>query len=65
MFAVPPEQQLQSALDMNYWLSSGKLRAQIDRVLPLSQAAEAHRLQESNTIAKSGLLRGKIVVHIE
>jgi NADPH2:quinone reductase len=50
---------------MNYWLSSGKLRAQIDRVLPLSQAAEAHRLQESNTIAKSGLLRGKIVVHIE
>jgi hypothetical protein len=30
--------------------------------MPLSQAAEAHRLQEENTIGRSGLLAGKIVL---
>ena len=33
-------------------MSAGKLKAQIDRVLPLSQAAEAHRLQDESTIKK-------------
>jgi NADPH:quinone reductase len=65
MFAMPAEQQRQSVLDMNHWLGTGKLHAQIDRVVPLDQAAEAHRIQESSTIAKSGLLRGKIVLDID
>ncbi|MFN9715911.1 MAG: NADPH:quinone reductase [Planctomycetota bacterium] len=65
MFAMSPELQRQSALDMNHWLGTGKLHAQIDRVVPLDQAADAHRMQESSTIAKSGLLRGKIVVDID
>jgi NADPH2:quinone reductase len=65
MFAVAPELQQQAALDMNRWLECGKLKAQIDRVVPLSQAAEAHRLQEANTIGKSGVLQGKIVVEID
>jgi NADPH2:quinone reductase len=65
MFAMPAEKQRQSALDMNHWLGTGKLRAQIDRVVPLDQAAQAHRIQESSTIAKSGLLSGKIVLDID
>lgn len=64
MFAVAPEIQRLAALDMNRWLATGKLRAQIDRVMPLSQAPQAHALQESNTISKSGALQGKIVVDI-
>jgi NADPH2:quinone reductase len=31
-------------------------------VLPLDEAAPAHRLQEENTIGKAGTLAGKIVV---
>jgi NADPH2:quinone reductase len=53
-----------AAQEINHWLSTGKLKAQIDRVLPLDQAAEAHRLQESNTLSKSGVLQGKIVLRV-
>lgn len=62
MFMVAPEIQRQAADDINRWLADGKLRPRIDRVLPLSQAAEAHRLQEESTIACSGTLKGKIVL---
>jgi NADPH2:quinone reductase len=51
-----------AAEDINRWMSAGKLKAQIDRVMPLSQAAEAHRLQEESTIKKTGALAGKIVL---
>ncbi|HLX71680.1 MAG TPA: NADPH:quinone reductase [Verrucomicrobiae bacterium] len=51
-----------AANDINEWMSTGKLKAQIDRVLPLSQAAEAHRLQDESTIKKTGALAGKIVL---
>lgn len=51
-----------AAEDINRWMSAGKLKAQIDRVLPLSQTAEAHRLQEESTMKKSGALAGKIVL---
>jgi NADPH2:quinone reductase len=43
-------------------MSVGKLKAQIDRVLPLSQAAEAHRLQDESTLKKTGALKGKIIL---
>ena len=36
----------------------------IDRVLPLSAAAAAHRLQEENTLHKAGTLAGKIVLRV-
>jgi NADPH2:quinone reductase len=51
-----------AALDINQWMSTEKLKAQIDRVLPLSQAAEAHRLQDESTIKKTGALTGKIIL---
>jgi NADPH:quinone reductase-like Zn-dependent oxidoreductase len=56
-------EELQAAAqDINTWMSTGKLKAQIDRVMPLSQTAEAHRLQEESTIKKTGALAGKIVL---
>jgi NADPH2:quinone reductase len=57
-----PEGLKCAAADINEWMSAGKLKAQIDRVMPLAQAAEAHRLQEESTIKKTGALAGKIVL---
>ncbi|HVX11765.1 MAG TPA: NADPH:quinone reductase [Pirellulales bacterium] len=46
-----------SAAEINGWFSAGRLRVRIDRVVPLSAAAEAHRLVEEKTP-----LSGKIVL---
>jgi NADPH2:quinone reductase len=62
MFNASPDEQRQCAEDINRWLAEGKLRPRIDRVLPLSQAADAHRLQEENTLHGAGTLAGKIVL---
>jgi len=62
MFKATPEEQRAAAEDINVWLVEGKLRANIAEVLPLSQAAKAHRLQEQNTVYKTGTLSGKIVL---
>lgn len=62
MFKAPPEVQLAAANDINRWLREGKLRPRISRVLPLSAAVEAHRLQEESTVHKRGTLDGKIVL---
>lgn len=62
MFNASPAEQQAAAADINRWLAEGKLKAPIDRVLPLSQTADAHRLQEENTIGKKGTLAGKIVL---
>jgi NADPH2:quinone reductase len=62
MFMAPPDEQRAAAHDINRWLSEGKLKPKIDRLLPLSEAATAHRLQEENTIGKKGTLSGKIVL---
>lgn len=57
------QEELRAAADdINRWMTSGKLTPQIDRVLPLSQTAEAHRLQEESTIKKTSALAGKIVL---
>jgi NADPH2:quinone reductase len=65
MFNATPSEQRAAAEDINQWLVEGTLKARIDRVLPLSQTAEAHRLQEDSTIHKSGVLSGKIVLKPE
>jgi NADPH2:quinone reductase len=62
MFRADSHTQAAAAADINRWLASGRLRVPIDRVLPLSATAEGHALQESNTVGRSGMLSGKIVV---
>lgn len=62
LFNTSAAEQRAAADDINRWMAEGKLKAQIDRVLPLSEAALAHRLQEESTIHKSGALAGKIVL---
>jgi NADPH2:quinone reductase len=62
MFMATPEEQRACAQDINRWLGEGKLKARIDRVMPLAETAAAHRLQEESTIGKSGKLAGKIVL---
>ena len=39
-----------------------KIRAIIDRIMPLSETAKAHQLQEDNTLRRAGTLSGKIVL---
>ncbi len=62
MFNSSADEQGAAAKDINRWLAAGKLKARIDRVLPLSETAAAHRLQEESTINKTGALAGKIVL---
>jgi NADPH2:quinone reductase len=62
MFNAPADEQRHAAEEINRWASEGKLKAQIGRVLPLSEAAEAHRLQEENTLRGAGTLAGKIIL---
>jgi NADPH:quinone reductase len=62
MFNASAREQRAAARDINRWLAERKLKARIDRVLPLSQAAEAHRLQEESTLHKSGAVAGKLVL---
>lgn len=62
MFKASPQEQHVAAMQVNKWLSNGAIKPQIGLELPLSQAAEAHRIQESATLQKSGKLRGKIVL---
>jgi NADPH2:quinone reductase len=62
MFNATAREMRAAGMDLNPWMAEGKLKAHIDRVLPLSQAAEAHRLQEASTIKKAGLLSGKLVL---
>ena len=62
MFNATAREQRNAANAINRWVTEGKLKARIDRVLPLSQAAAAHRLQEESTIQQTGALAGKIVL---
>lgn len=64
MFKATAEQQQTAGSDINHWLSTGQLKAQIDRIMPLSETANAHRLQESSTVQKQSVLAGKIVLTI-
>jgi NADPH2:quinone reductase len=62
MFNASPEEQRRCADDMNRWAAGGQWRPLIGKTLPLSDAADAHRLQEQNTLHKEGTLTGKIVL---
>jgi NADPH2:quinone reductase len=62
MFNATPDEQRAAAEDINRWLAAGSIQPRIDRIMPLDQAAAAHRLQEENTVGKAGTLAGKIVI---
>lgn len=62
MFNATAREARAAADAINHWLAEGKLKPRIDRIMPLSQAAEAHRLQEESTLHKSGVLAGKLVL---
>jgi NADPH:quinone reductase len=62
LFNVGADEQRTAADDINRWLAAGKLKPNIDRVLPLDEVVAAHRLQEENTIKGAGTLAGKIVL---
>jgi NADPH2:quinone reductase len=64
MFNATPLEQDACAADINRWLVSGQLRANIAREMPLSETAAAHRLQEDNTLRHAGTLSGKIVLRV-
>jgi NADPH2:quinone reductase len=53
-----------AAEEINGWLAAGRLKARIDRVMPLSEVVAAHRLQEASTVRHSGELSGKIVLTV-
>jgi len=62
MFNAPADEQRRAAEDISRWLAERKLRAKIGRVMKLEEAADAHRLQEENTLQMAGTLAGKIVL---
>jgi NADPH2:quinone reductase len=62
MFKATAIEQRNCADSINQWLLAAKLKAHISRVLPLSDAAAAHKLQEENTLQKTGTLSGKIIL---
>lgn len=64
MFKATPDEMRQAADDINEWLADGRLQPQIARRMKLSQAAEAHRLQETATLTGEGSLAGKIVLEV-
>ena len=64
LFKAPRHEQANAAIAMNEWLAAGKLQVPIGATFPLEQTADAHRLQEDNTLHKKGTLQGKILIEI-
>jgi NADPH2:quinone reductase len=62
MFAASAAEMEVCGRDISQWLDAGVLRGLIGVQLPLSEAREAHRLQEAATIQQTGELFGKIVL---
>ncbi len=62
MFKFSADEQRVCAEDISTWLEQGKIKARIDRTMPLSETAEAHRVQEASTVGGEKSLAGKIVL---
>lgn len=62
MFKATTDEMRACADDINRWLVAGQLKPHISKVFPLSESAAAHKLQEENTLQKTGTLAGKIVL---
>jgi NADPH2:quinone reductase len=63
MFNASPDEQRAAATTINALFNEGGWHPQIGRRFPLSAAADAHQLQEDNTLGGSGTLSGKIVLN--
>lgn len=64
MFNATPEEQRVAATSINVLTENGGWSPNIGKVFPLDEAAAAHKLQEDNTLHKSGTLDGKIVLEV-
>ena len=62
MFNAWPDEQRECGSDLNELYIKGGWHPQIGVTLPLSKAAEAHQMQQENTLEKKGTLSGKIVL---
>jgi NADPH2:quinone reductase len=62
MFNASPAEQRECAEQINAAFESGRWHPQVGKTFPLAEAAEAHAMQERNTLEKHGSLSGKIVV---
>ncbi len=62
MFNATPDEQRTCAEALNRLYEQGRWKPLVGPVLPLGDAAAAHRLQEENTLHKKGTLTGKIVL---
>ena len=62
MFNAPASEQRKCAAEINRWMGKGRLRPLIGAVMKFDEAADAHRLQEENTLEGAGTLTGKIVL---
>lgn len=62
MFNMTPAEQVFCAEQINQWLAAGQLKALVGARFPLDKTADAHQLQEDNTLRKAGTLTGKILI---
>lgn len=62
MFKATALEMKTAAEEINRWMATGKLKANISLQLPLSEVIQAHRCQEAGTLRSEGNLSGKIVL---
>lgn len=62
MFNATPDEQRTAVLELNRLAAEGRWKPLIGQRFPLVQLADAHALQEANTLQKQGSLLGKIVL---
>ncbi len=64
MFKATADEQRRCATRINELLASKKLKPRIDRIVPLSEASDAHRVQQDSTVGLTNELAGKIVLSV-
>lgn len=65
MFNASQDEQRDAAMQLNKLITAGQWNPVIGARLPLSQAANAHHLQEENTLNNANTLAGKIVLSVQ
>ena len=63
MFNASHEELRICAEEINRLAEAGHWQPNIGEILPLARAAQAHQLQEDNTLNSAGTLSGKIVLN--